>query len=162
MHDTDFPSGAWTGFFLQRINPGRHRMDMRLTFENGRLRGRGADFVGDFKVEGEYDVVDGTCCWTKRYIGKHEVTYQGVNEGQGIWGAWEINMLFGLLRDRGVFHIWPAGMTPTEDADRTEQAMLEEMQSPPSAGGAILVVVLLLLGAAFLLLLIAGENLWGP
>jgi hypothetical protein len=161
MTDADFPSGAWTGFFLQRMLPGRHQTDMRLTFENGRMRGRGRDWVGEFTVDGEYDPVDSTCRWTKHYLGKHDVAYRGVNEGQGIWGAWEISAFFGLLRDRGVFHIWPVGMTPTEEADRTERAMLEEVPPGPSPAGVVLFGVLLLLGVALLVWLVAGEVNWG-
>ena len=37
-----------------------------------------------------YDVADGRCHWTKRYLGKHDVFYKGFNEGKGIWGVWEI------------------------------------------------------------------------
>jgi hypothetical protein len=161
MRDADFPSGNWTGFFLQRHLFGRHRTDMRLTFEDGRVRGRGKDWVGNFTVEGEYDPVEGTCRWTKHYAGRHDVTYQGVNEGQGIWGAWEISAFFGLIRDRGAFHIWPEGMTPTEEADLTERAILE---SPPSRAGVVGAVVfgaLLLVGFAILFWLIAGEILSG-
>ena len=30
--DPRFPSGPWTGFFLQKLLPGRHVMELRLTF----------------------------------------------------------------------------------------------------------------------------------
>jgi hypothetical protein len=32
-----------------------------------------------------------------------------VNEGQGIWGVWEIRQFGGWYTDQGVFHIWPEG-----------------------------------------------------
>ena len=30
--DPRFPSGRWTGFFLQKAVPGRHLMELRLQF----------------------------------------------------------------------------------------------------------------------------------
>ena len=88
--DPRFPSGPWTGFFLQKSLPGRHLMEFRLTFRNGAMTGEGRDWVGPFLVKGRYDLADGKCHWTKRYLGKHDVFYQGFNEGKGIWGVWEI------------------------------------------------------------------------
>ncbi|HEV3203092.1 MAG TPA: hypothetical protein VGY77_01855 [Gemmataceae bacterium] len=108
--DPRFPSGPWTGFFLQKENPGRHMMEMRLTFSNGSLTGEGRDWVGQFIFRGRYDLRDGKCHWTKRYLGKHDVFYQGFNEGKGIWGTWEIPAPAGFASSRGGFHIWPEGM----------------------------------------------------
>ena len=51
---------------------------------------RGRDLIGPFLIRGRYQVDDGQCWWTKRYIGKHDVSYRGYNEGKGIWGLWEI------------------------------------------------------------------------
>ncbi len=119
--DPRFPSGPWTGFFLQKAIPGKHRMELRLTFRNGELRGEGRDWVGKFTVRGRYNVADGRCHWTKRYQGKHDVFYQGFNEGKGIWGVWEIAN-WGL---RGGFHIWPEGMP-----DPTQPQLSEEADPP--------------------------------
>ncbi len=107
--DDRFPSGPWTGFFLQpMLTAGiRHWMELTLTFRNGVLRGEGRDRVGAFLIVGRYDLTDGTCRWSKRYIGKHDVNYRGYNEGKGIWGVWNLD-------DppwQGGFHIWPVGMT---------------------------------------------------
>ncbi len=88
--DPRFPSGPWTGFFLQRTHPGRHRMELRLTFRNGAMTGEGRDWVGEFLVKGQYNLSDGKCHWSKKYVGKHDVFYQGFNEGKGIWGMWEM------------------------------------------------------------------------
>src|SRR5881227_325081 len=87
--DPRFPSGPWTGFFLQPLVPGRHLMDLRLTFRQGGMSGEGRDWVGKFVIRGRYNVQDGKCYWTKRYLGKHDVFYRGFNEGKGIWGTWE-------------------------------------------------------------------------
>jgi hypothetical protein len=122
--DPKFPSGPWTGFYLQWWLPGRHTMAIDLTFNCGQLQANGSDIVGPFTFQGDYDRVDGKCRWVKKYLGKHLVTYSGINEGQGIWGVWEIRQLGGLYKDQGVFHIWPQGMIPTEAAEATVQAYL--------------------------------------
>lgn len=115
--DPRYPSGPWTGFFLQRNLPGKHRMELRLTFRQGDMSGEGRDWVGDFIIRGKYDKNDGRCHWSKRYLGKHDVFYQGFNEGKGIWGQWEISATSEYPRLHGGFHIWPEGMAePTGDA----------------------------------------------
>jgi len=127
--DPRFPSGPWTGFFLQYWLPGRHRTDVALACQGGSLTGTGRDRVGPYTVDGTYDPVTGRCEWTKQYLGKHRVAYRGVNDGRGIWGVWEIRLLGGLYTDRGGFHLWPAGTDVSEESDRTEQAVLAAMRS---------------------------------
>jgi hypothetical protein len=128
--DPRFPSGPWTGFFMQRVLPGRSTMTLDLTFHDGQLEAKGSDIVGPFTFTGTYDREDGKCRWTKKYLRKHRVAYTGVNEGQGIWGVWEINLLWGLLRDRGVFHIWPANMPAPDETDLTERAFGDGAAQP--------------------------------
>jgi hypothetical protein len=127
--DLRFPSGSWTGFFLQCWMPGRQTMAIDFTFEAEHLQATGSDIVGPFTFEGQYNVADGKCRWIKKYLGKHSVTYTGVNEGQGIWGVWEIRLLAGLYQDQGVFHIWPQGMTPTKETEATVQAYLAHLRA---------------------------------
>ena len=85
--DPRFPSGPWTGFFIQPWIPGRHTMTLNLSFRDGGLAAEGSDRVGPFTFSGSYDREDGKCHWTKQYLGKHQVSYAGVNEGKGIWGV---------------------------------------------------------------------------
>ena len=116
--DERFPSGPWTGFFLQPALPGRHWMELHLTFHEGRIRGEGRDWVGSFLVTGRYETDTGKCWWSKKYVGKHDVAYMGYNEGRGIWGTWEMtNPAW-----KGGFHIWPEGM----DVDGSKRAAEEE------------------------------------
>ena len=122
--DQRFPSGPWTGFFLQRVWPGRSPMNLDMTFQNGQLEATGIDRVGPFTFAGNYNAADGSCRWTKQYIGKHCVSYEGKNDGRGIWGVWQISLLWGLFRDQGAFHLWPKGMEPPDDAELTERAFL--------------------------------------
>ena len=115
--DPRFPSGKWAGYFLQRTHPGRSMMELELTFRNGSLTGAGRDWVGRFIVRGRYSTDDGNCYWTKRYLGQHDVFYQGYNEGKGIWGRWEIG-----ASDHGGFHIWPEGLHAAAGADLHAEA----------------------------------------
>lgn len=123
--DPRFPSGPWIGFFLQKELPGRHYMELSLTFQQGTMTGEGRDRVGDFIIRGQYTVDDGKCWWSKRYLGKHDVFYQGYNEDKGIWGTWEIPADRFGIRYHGGFHIWPVGM-----GDPTEQHLVAEAPLP--------------------------------
>jgi len=118
--DPRFPSGPWQGFFLMAHLPGRHRMELHLSFCQGVMTGEGRDLIGPFLIRGKYNLDDGKCRWTKRYIGKHDVAYQGYNEGKGIWGLWEIPPSW-----RGGFHIWPSAM-----GDPTSPKLAEAIDGP--------------------------------
>jgi hypothetical protein len=130
--DPRFPSGPWTGFFLQRLVPGRHLMELHLTFRSGEVTGEGRDWVGEFIVRGRYNTADGRCHWSKRYVGKHDVFYNGFNEGKGIWGTWEIAGTGDYPRQHGGFHIWPEGMAdPTGSVLHAEADLPAEVTPPP-------------------------------
>jgi hypothetical protein len=118
--DPRFPSGPWRGFFLMDHWPGRHQMELHLTFRQAVMTGEGRDRIGTFLIRGKYNLDDGKCYWTKRYIGKHDVAYQGYNEGKGIWGLWEIPP-----SSRGGFHIWPTAM-----GDPTSPHLAEAIDEP--------------------------------
>jgi hypothetical protein len=95
-------------------------MDLHLCFRQGVMTGEGRDLIGQFLIRGKYSVEDGKCHWTKRYIGKHDVAYQGYNEGKGIWGLWEIPPT-----SQGGFHIWPSAM-----GDPTGSTLTEAVDEP--------------------------------
>jgi hypothetical protein len=133
--DPRFPSGPWVGFFLQPLIPGRHQMELHLSFCQYEIKGEGRDWVGKFVIRGKYTLPDGHCHWTKRYIGKHDVFYQGFNEGKGIWGKWEILPGHGQVYQHGGFHIWPEGMPDPTGSYLTEAAeepipMVETISNP--------------------------------
>jgi hypothetical protein len=117
--DPRFPSGPWTGYWLQYGYKGM--MELHLTFQQGALTGEGRDRVGPFVLRGRYELTDGKCYWTKKYLGQHDVFYQGYNEGKGIWGSWEITSM-GFFKDHGGFHIWPKGMAAAEGYELAEEA----------------------------------------
>jgi hypothetical protein len=123
--DPRFPSGPWTGFFLQKALPGKHLMELRLQFRGGALTGEGRDWVGAFIVRGQYSVEDGKVHWQKRYLAKHDVFYRGFGEGKGIWGTWEIPTVADPNVRHGGFHIWPEGM-----ADPTQPVLHEAADLP--------------------------------
>lgn len=98
-------------------------MELNLTFQQGAITGEGRDRVGEFLIRGKYAVADGRCHWCKRYIGAHDIDYDGFNEGKGIWGTWELLSVF--EQARGGFHIWPEGM-----ADPTGSHLAAEADLP--------------------------------
>ncbi len=100
-----FPSGPWTGFYLDPRHPGRHGMDVDLTFLRGKISGAGDDKVGAFVIYGRFSD-DGECRWNKEY-GRHTVAYRGFREGKGIWGTWELSEAGRPIK--GGFQIWPRG-----------------------------------------------------
>jgi hypothetical protein len=131
--DPRFPSGRWVGFWIQRYPPiGRHPTELVLTFRGGTLRGEGRDVVGDFTVAGGYDLASGRCHWTKHYLGRHDVAYEGFNEGRGIWGRWTIADVDGSALGHGGFHIWPAGMPDPTGGHLTEQAPAPAEREEPA------------------------------
>ena len=57
----------------------------------------------------------------KRYIGQHQVLYEGWAEtDKGIWGVWTIPLV-----GRDGFHLWPKGMK-----DPTEHELEIELSEP--------------------------------
>jgi hypothetical protein len=99
--DDGFPSGPWTGFYLQFGR--RNRMDLSLEFAGGSVSGQGSDDIGRFAVRGTYDVESREVRWSKTYVAGDRVHYRGFGEVRGIWGTW---VLGGLT---GGFHVWPLG-----------------------------------------------------
>jgi hypothetical protein len=105
-------------------------MELQLSFRRGLMSGEGRDMIGEFLIRGQYSVDNGKCRWTKTYIGKHDVAYNGYNEGRGIWGLWDIPPTW-----RGGFHIWPEAMgDPTLTTlgqaidERQEVEIIQEME----------------------------------
>ena len=128
--DARFPSGPWKGFFLQPVRPGRHWMELHLTFRGGRLSGEGRAWDGEIVISGRYDVSDGQCRFTKTYIGRHSLYYNGYNEGKGIWGRWEWLTNAGW---HGGFHIWPVGQGYSDPT-----TLFEAVELPVVAEAAVL------------------------
>ena len=128
--DSRFPSGKWTGFFVQKNPPlGKQWMDLQCMFEKGVITASGNDIVGAFTFKGHYDTTTGKCSWNKIYKGNHPVYYEGYNEGKGIWGTWLIEDKANAITLKGGFHIWPEGMLVSEDED-----LVAELELPANNG----------------------------
>jgi hypothetical protein len=158
--DSRFPSGAWTGFYLQSWLPGRHTTNLQLTCSEGRLIGEGKDGVGRYTVDGSYDLKTGQCQWTKQYVGRHSIAYKGTNEGSGIWGVYELKQLWGLLTEHGGFYIWPEGFDEADAADESDDIEKTLLQVMRGHGGNR---KLRLVFVSFLIVIIAiavGVGLW--
>ena len=80
--------------------------------------------MGAYTVRGRYNLADGRCHWTKAYQGMHAVTYDGFNEGKGIWGTWTIAASEISVEVHGGFHIWPEGMLDPTGSYLSEEAEL--------------------------------------
>lgn len=128
-----FPSGPWVGYYMYSASPGRHRMELGLTFSQGKVTGRGTDDIGLFTITGSYDVKELEATWWKGYPGSHRVWYRGFREGKGIWGTWEIPP-----DGRGGFHIWPKGLGEAEELTLVEEAPVDATADAvaPGATGA--------------------------
>lgn len=106
-----YPSGIWRGHWDQQ-DWGRQPMGpLNLRFEHGRIEGEGRDVIGLFTFEGAYDD-RGAVRMVKQYVGRHQVHYQGVYDGEGmIFGQWSIPPFWS-----GSFALSPVAGTPPTDA----------------------------------------------
>ena len=69
--------------------------DLSIAIRAGRLTGAGVDVVGRFDLAGSLAGA-GTVVLTKRYAGRHTVTYAGWHDGEGrLWGHWSLLGLSG-------------------------------------------------------------------
>ncbi len=103
--DDRFPTGEWTGFYLQPDSRQRHSMDLALAFAGGEISGEGDDPVGKFTMRGRYDTATAACSWLKQYVGQHGVDYSGQARQGGIIGHWSIARMPASWS--GPFFIWP-------------------------------------------------------
>ncbi|MGA2501090.1 MAG: hypothetical protein ABSH20_25415 [Tepidisphaeraceae bacterium] len=129
--DERFPSGEWTGFWMQRsiYRGARSWMELQLTFAGGVLRGEGRDRIGEFTILGQYDLKSAEVTFTKTHP-THDVFYRGWAElDKGIWGLWKLPF------DRDGFHIWPKGMSdPTGSNLKAEADAPVEEEEPALVG----------------------------
>ncbi len=71
----------------------------------GVIRGEGIDYVGPWTLIGQFSPPTQHCMWTKSYVNRHRVEYEGLLGENGIVGDWRISPFL-----RGRFHIWPESM----------------------------------------------------
>jgi hypothetical protein len=128
--DDRFPTGEWTGFYLQPDSRQRHMMDLVLQFAQDRISGVGDDSIGKFAISGRYDTTTAECSWTKQYLGQHSVQYAGLARHGGIIGEWRISGLPAFWT--GPFVIWPRASGDLRA--EFEKAFLECELARPFAG----------------------------
>ncbi|MGA2254723.1 MAG: hypothetical protein ABSG53_08690 [Thermoguttaceae bacterium] len=92
----------WTGWWKQR-GLGRRTMHNLVldVAADGTVTGGGEDCIGLFTFRGQFQP-DGTVSLVKQYIGRHWVSYEGSNSGEGIFGTWDISGFW-----RGTFALRP-------------------------------------------------------
>ncbi len=126
--EDEYTSGPWTGFYTYS-NGLRERMDLSLTFREGKVTGQGSDPVGPFLVRGGYDAKNGEVWWTKTYPGSHEVFYKGYRDTRGIWGTWEIHPGWS-----GGFHIRPRGQGDSAQVEAEAEIEAPAHAAVPAGG----------------------------
>jgi hypothetical protein len=84
-------------------------MRLGLTFSlNGSISGDGIDDIAPFTIDGFFDFSNNQARWTKSYIGRHSVEYDGLYDGRTICGNWT------LWAGSGGFWIWPNALEAAE------------------------------------------------
>ena len=100
-------SGEWVGYYTYPGKLPKCPMHLTLNFANGLIRGAGIDNPGQFVIDGVYTSAGAS--WSKRYIGKHSVSYDGQFKDNEILGTWTLTQMHegksSLLQ--GEFRIWP-------------------------------------------------------
>jgi hypothetical protein len=127
--DDRFPSGEWTGFFIQPDSRRRYPMDTVLHFADGSVRGEGDDAVGRFTIRGIYELDTSRCRWTKQYVGQHAVEYVGKARQGGIVGEWTVPGQPAYWT--GPFFLWPRARGDL--GANFEKAFLDYTLTVPSA-----------------------------
>lgn len=121
--DPLFPSGSWTGFYID--GGCRFRQDVELEFGQDTLRGDGIDSIGQFDICGTVCRDSLEVVWRKLYPDGRTVLYRGFRERHGIWGTWEVD------GRRGGFHIWPRARG---QGDPFSDLVWDEIDEPVGAG----------------------------
>jgi hypothetical protein len=83
-------TGRWRGYWEQ-VGWGQQPMhDLTLRFDDGVVSGEGRDIIGPFFFQGTM-LAGGKVHLLKKYLGRHEVVYEGDYDGEGtIFGTWSI------------------------------------------------------------------------
>jgi hypothetical protein len=110
----------WTGWWEQRGLGRRmmHNLVLEIAADRS-VSGGGEDCIGPFTFAGRFRA-DGTVSLVKQYLGRHCVSYEGQNSGEGIFGTWWIS------------NFWPGkfALRPVTDG---ECASAEIQEMAPSA-----------------------------
>ena len=125
MNVAPHPSGEWVGYYTYDAKPNIFPMHLTLNFVDGCIQGAGIDNPGTFAIEGTYDG-GSRAEWFKRYLGKHDVRYEGTFRDGEIVGVWSLTQ---ISQGRGApvhgeFRLWPLAADEYSD-DEPLQAILQ-------------------------------------
>lgn len=86
---------TWKGWYAYGPSNQHHGMLFdELVLEDGKIRGKGRDDVGEFDISGYYMYVFSSNInkvhFSKKYKGRHTVQYAGTREGDVINGQWTL------------------------------------------------------------------------
>lgn len=120
------PSGEWVGYYTYDGKQTLYPMHLTLNFADGRIHGAGIDNPGTFAIEGAYDA-SSRAHWLKRYVGKHDVKYEGKFADAEIVGVWSLTQITQGRTSplHGEFRIWPLPADEHSD-DEPLQAILQK------------------------------------
>jgi hypothetical protein len=101
------PSGEWVGYYTYTGKLPKCPMHLTLNFVDGLIRGAGIDKPGQFVIDGVYTSKDAR--WSKHYVGKHSVSYEGQFKNEEIFGSWSLTQMHEgrVVSLQGEFRIWP-------------------------------------------------------
>lgn len=106
-----YPSGQWEGFWVQELFGRQAMTPFSLHFADGSVTGQGRDIIGRFTFAGTYDERTGAVVMVKQYVGKHQVLYRGMPDGEGsLQGTWSVGE-----GGTGPFLLKPVLQRPRED-----------------------------------------------
>lgn len=95
----------WEGWYEQRGKRNPMKFDHMQIGLNGVIDGKGADTVGHFQIFGQVSR-HGSVNFTKQYIGKHAVAYNGVISESTITGNWTLGRHRGAFEIKGHLEEW--------------------------------------------------------
>jgi len=73
-----------------------HFRKLKLGPDNGdKIKGKGKDEVGKFKIKGHFNAHTGEVRFEKKYKGKHSVDYKGHFRGSDVVGQWSVSGVTG-------------------------------------------------------------------
>ncbi len=100
------PSGEWVGYYTYPGKLPKCPMHLTLNFADGLIRGAGIDNPGQFVIDGVYSATEAK--WSKRYVGKHSVSYEGQLKKEEILGSWALTQMHEgkVVSLQGQFRIW--------------------------------------------------------
>ena len=120
------PSGEWVGYYMYQGLAKKCPMHLTLHFDHNKISGAGIDGPGQFVIIGTYDETDSPVKFTKQYIGKHAVEYEGRFQEDEIVGGWSLTQGERILT--GEMRLWPLPDALYRDDESLQSILEREIQ----------------------------------